>query len=308
MDHLVDMSDRIEVHSSRALSDLKGAIERFSLRVRDLTEQSGLLAEAARRHCRSLENEAREQVRMAQQACRDASDEDASSAEAELETAKEHLIAIRRTISRVDGALGRLRRRGAAASEAAGRWGLQGTAYLDRKISELGSYYAVSLESADGPQPANPAEKDASSSHAGTPMGPPSMEELDQCILPLGWKWIALDEIDSTLLEGETLEFKDDARQQLIDRFDRLRRDVLPDIDRNYGSTAERLRRDDLRHGIHDTSGKLGAFETFFSLKEPIHLQRRAGATHYSADDGRHRIEIARQLRWPAVPAKVIDA
>lgn len=301
------MSGRIEVRSAHALSALKSAFERISLRIRELGSESNDVILALRQRCRHLKDAAREEVREAQRELADADESGRHRAQAGLDAAEARLQAAQRAIDRVEQAVARLRRQAANTTEASGRWGSGGAAYLGRKMGELKDYYSLNLDAPGTASSSTPQGTSGTPSKASTGAPPPTMEELQQRPLPRGWKWVRLEEIDDRLVEGTTLTFKGDSRQKLADLFDRLRHDVLPELDLNWGFVADRLRRDDMRAGIHDSSGKLGAFEAFFSPGSSIHLQRRAGEELYTIDDGRHRVEMAHQKDWPAVPAKAAD-
>lgn len=302
------MSDGIEVHSTHALSDLKSAMEQVAMRVRNATAESGLIVSSLERRFDAVEDRAVQRLRTARRAQAAASEDDERSAEADVEEAEGHLRDVRRAIGEAGRAFARLQRCEAAASAAAIHSGQAGAAYLGRKIAELGDYNAVTLGSVytDRPDASHlgQASPPAAASQADRP---PSKEELEGCVLPIGWKWIALDDIDTSLAPGESLTFEGDSRRQLESRFAQLWRDILPNVDRNRGAAADLFTADDQKRGIFDGSGKVGAFEAFFSTGAPIHLQRGRGASRYSIDNGRHRIDVARSLGWPAVPARTSE-
>lgn len=302
------------IHASpRALGNLKDAVERFSTQIRSLACESIDIAAGIERHVESLEEEARDNVLEALAALSGARGEDRAGAISDLEDARDRVRTVRRALNNAERAFSKLRRAAESAREVVDHGGNIAIAHLQLKISQLADYSAGNLDGAAASPagfPSSPggfaAEPERVSPHA-TSRQAPDLVELQKAILPVGWKWVALSEIDMTRVQGETLAISDETRQELTERFDRLRRDVLPLLDRNRSAAADRLREHDIRNGIHDASGGLGAFETFFSTSSPIHLQRAAGVAQYTIDDGRHRIEIARFLGWPAVPARTTD-
>ncbi|MCX7365322.1 MAG: hypothetical protein NTV97_26300 [Alphaproteobacteria bacterium] len=293
--------------SPPAVVALKEAIEKFARQVRGLADEAIEVGQQLERDAEADEEEASDDVRRARRALSTAADDDRAGAISDLANAVEDLRDTRQALTAARRTRATLRRAAERAQAAVARQGVAGPLYLERKLSELAGYIAAGV--GEWPQVAatHPlaVARDAEAAPARL-TDSPALEELEKFPLPAGWKWVRLIDIDTTRLDGETLMLDDETRDGLTRRFDRLRRDVLPLLDRNRAASADRVREADDRRATGDT-GALDAFETFFSRISPIHLQRAAGSRRYTIDDGRHRIDVARALGWPAVPARALD-
>jgi hypothetical protein len=186
--------------------------------------------------------------------------------------------------------------------------GRKAAEYLAGKIDDLRAYQYSTLGGTGAVAAAATAAGVRGGKRAASPsptakLAPPTYEELKAHPLPLGWHWVRVEDIETTLRSHEALKWGDGQREWLTGAYRRLLTDVMPMVDRNRDASHDRITRDDHARGIFDTSGKLGVFDTFFQTGEPIHLQRGPNGL-WVPDGGRHRIDTARQLGWPAVPAQ----
>jgi hypothetical protein len=120
--------------------------------------------------------------------------------------------------------------------------------------------------------------------------------------LPRGFVWVPIDEIRSReLLELPTrAEFRNIAYDEVVRGFETLRRSVLPAI-RPGGGIDPSL---EAGWGAADLAADPhNIFQGFFG-SEQIHLSRRAGMK-YGIVNGRHRIRVALDLGWTAIPASI---
>jgi hypothetical protein len=297
------MADRIEILDTNALSDLRGELERFIARVRSAASGSQTATALVMRRFATIIDDHRRRVATARVAAAAADDDDWESAESELKEAEERLRAAQGAIDDACRTFARLQRSAAAADQAMASAGSTAAEYLGVKIGQLRALRNLTPEQFGPALPATPDEARAGrSKRAGA--AAPDWDELQAFRLPIGWHWVRLDEIDTGLRPGETLDFAPGQREGLIDCYRRLLVDILPMLDRNRDAAHDRFARDDLANGIHDQSGKRGAFDAFFQTGEPIHLQRDSARGLWVADSGRHRIEVARSLGWSAVPAQ----
>lgn len=297
------MADRINIQDPRVLVELKDELERCTARARIVIGDSETAMALLKRRFDAVEDRCLQRLNAARRMAASADEDDDGAAQAAVEEAEAQLRASRRAIDNAVSALARMQRAASTAGTAANQFGRRGVEYLATKIGELRAYTFLTPGRAVAAAAAAASGGGVSPASAAATLEPPTYEQLKAFPLPLGWRWVKLDEIDSTLQLGDRLDFKDGQRDWLISAYQRLLSDVLPMIDRNHGAARDRVVRDDYARGIYDTSGKSGCFDTFFQTGEPIHLQRgRHGL--WVIDGGRHRIEIARQLGWPAVPAR----
>lgn len=127
---------------------------------------------------------------------------------------------------------------------------------------------------------------------------------FEKYLLPKGFIWVNLDFIDSNeLLEGFN-------QQKFLvinneDWFNKLRNVVLPALNEQPLRGKDYFHRIDQKLGLSYPNGYQKIYERFFG-DEHITLSKTPGAPYYSVTNGIHRIFIAKQLRWRAIPAKVI--
>lgn len=173
-------------------------------------------------------------------------------------------------------------------------------AYLRRKISELEDYLAVPVPAA--PEAAPPAAGVLTTA-GGEIMAPaPSFAELTGFSLPPGFYWVPLAEIDQSDLPGED-EFQKVSAEEMKKGFQTLREEILPALQK--GADKDYFRAQDEKQRKSSPAGALRVYEAFFGKMDPVHLSRFTDEKFYSVDNGRHRIRVAQELGWPAVPAEV---
>jgi hypothetical protein len=74
---------------------------------------------------------------------------------------------------------------------------------------------------------------------------------------------------------------------------DKHPRDAFRDLDEKSGVTYE--------------NGLLRIYEAFFGQQDYIYLERPRGSSSFSITNGRHRVKVAQDLGWDAIPARVKD-
>lgn len=181
-------------------------------------------------------------------------------------------------------------------------------AFLQDRIAELEKYLAIKVDS---------GVTGSSFSFEGPGILPNALGALEQTIssgfesitesiLPPGFTWVPLSSIGAE--EMANLPSDDDypkvPKAEMQRGFEVLRRDVLPAIqmgvaDRDY------FTRLDQEAGREYECGALRVYEAFFG-DEPITLDRKLNGVEYGITSGGHRIKVAREQGWPAVPAKLI--
>ncbi|MFO0963753.1 MAG: hypothetical protein U0625_12745 [Phycisphaerales bacterium] len=126
--------------------------------------------------------------------------------------------------------------------------------------------------------------------------------------LPSGFRWVLLSEVDMTevnrirpdkdFLKGVSYE---DMRRGL----QRFKAEVLPCLEAGVDGALERIqRKDGAAHG--SGTGLEHLYRVFFG-DEHIRLERFKGDKLFSVTNGRHRIRVARDSGWDAVPAQAVD-
>lgn len=182
----------------------------------------------------------------------------------------------------------------------------RGRDLLRTRTGELRAYGAVQLE---------PGESAAGGSFSGTVLptpgeaSPSNPAKLTEHRLPDGFVWVSLTEISTAGLAG--VASKDDYKKVAYDTMAtglrRLAAEILPQINAN----PDALDRDSFRHldemaGESYEEGLQRIYEAFF-CKDFVYLERRRGQEKFDITNGRHRIQVALDLGWDAIPARVKD-
>lgn len=132
---------------------------------------------------------------------------------------------------------------------------------------------------------------------------------LTDHLLPTGFRWVPLAEVSEADLDG--VSSKDSYRKVEYDKMAtglrRLVEEILPRIQSN----ADRVGSDTFR-GLDEVSGEgfenglQQVYDAFFG-KDYVYMERRRGEETFRVTNGRHRIRVAIDLGWDAVPARVKD-
>ena len=123
--------------------------------------------------------------------------------------------------------------------------------------------------------------------------------------LPSGFQWISLDSIsrDDDLRPDET--FHKVPKPDVISGFSRLKDEVLTGLRGDLSRGSDYFRELDNGRGLTYENGTQRIYEAFFG-QDCIALERGRSDGNYGITNGRHRIHVARELGWVAVPARVL--
>jgi hypothetical protein len=127
-------------------------------------------------------------------------------------------------------------------------------------------------------------------------------------LLPKGFKWVNIEEIDSTCLPSSDEDFRHHASYEVIkENYKRLILELLPMLQVDPELSIDYLRQVDMKKGI-DYSGSLeSVYDMFFSKTDPIYLTRKKGDPKYSITSGAHRIKVAADIGLCCVPAVAVE-
>ena len=136
-----------------------------------------------------------------------------------------------------------------------------------------------------------------------------AVDNLLNIPLPKGFSWVRFDEINP--LEIADLpaenEYKKVSYETMKRGFEILQAEVLPilkstgaTVNDNYFYDFDRQNNRDLADSTEEI------FKIFFGDSEPICLDRNPNQAFLNITSGRHRIRVARDLGWTAIPAKII--
>jgi hypothetical protein len=304
------MSDGVHA-SVGAIQNMEAACDRFARTVvdrlpsveRELRQVSEAL-DARRDELRREVSSLHDEISSADE------EDDTSSARSRLEDAEEELASVQRRSHRLAAAgaavTGQARRINHLATDHAVRTRefLRGTA------DDLKAYFAKTIDntssSAGAPLPKSPAmvtPKNTAEAETGKAFDPTGF------VLPTGFVWVRLNQIDRSLdrggFENADRFTKDVTREEMVRGFNALQSEILPAVAKHTTAADSFLfARLDQEAGRPHESGVQRPFDAFFG-SDHIYLERRNDTELLNVTNGRHRILIASQLGWTAVPAKV---
>jgi hypothetical protein len=180
--------------------------------------------------------------------------------------------------------------------------------FLMNKVGLLRSYQAVRLDLDGSPDtPLATARNDVT-----TPgLGLSSWEDITQVALPGGFVWVRLDEIalDEELIHvRDASDFSKVAYDEMKIGAQRFVDHVLPLVHQDKSvATSEYFAELDRKGSVPFADGMQRVFDAFLGRWSPIYLCRGSEGGKYTISNGRHRIKIASDLGWLAVPAQVKD-
>lgn len=284
-----------DVRSIEALTDLESALQRFAVRGADALAALHASCERRLKRLHERAEDARREVRRSAAALDCADEDDYDDCRRLLEQARDERDAILSWQRRVDQEYQSFRR-DAARFEAMleGSVG-RGRVVLQKKIALLQEYLAISL--VPGAVPGASAGSTASA-------GPVATEGLREFPLPPGFVWVPLADID---LEREVADVRDATDYRKVEETTmragmiRLRTEILPQLGAGTGSdhfaAIDRANARSYEHGLQRV------FDAFFGL-DHIRVSRRMPANRFGITNGRHRIKLAQELGWDAIPAR----
>jgi hypothetical protein len=184
--------------------------------------------------------------------------------------------------------------------------------FLREKIGLLHEIHAVPLE---GVTPA--AATIRASSRLKSPAentGHQATEASDGfsgCPLPRGFVWVPLGDID---LGGELRNVLSPSAFQKVPYdvmrrgLERFRAEILPQVRKNVAAaTSDYFGRQDHTAGADYEHGLQRIYDAFFGSSDYIYLVRGRDQAKFTVQSGRHRIKVALDLGWRAIPVQVKD-
>jgi len=293
LDRLDDLVTALATFASKASDALTAMSEEFLRQQRDLDER---------------EDEARGEVRHWAEALQCAEDD------AERESCAYSLSEAQERLSRIRGWQARVREESSAFAAQETRFERlldqalpKSQEFLTTRIGHLRTYGAVQLELDTGA--ATPGCVSESAPQSAGAVSSPDPEKLTDHPLPDGFVWVPLTEISKTRLAEITSE--EDYRKvpyaTMVAGLRRLAAEVLPRL-RQDPNALDR----DTFHGLDQAAGESyengleRVYEAFF-CKDYIYLERPRDQETFEIANGRHRIRVAQDLGWEAIPARIKD-
>lgn len=301
------MSEGAANVQSAAIADLDTALGRFA---QASLERMRAAETAIRRAAEQLEDrrsELRREVRQLSDEITNADeDEDTSSTRHRLEEAEEALAKIRQCQRNVEASVERYRRASRKLEELSTGITVEARAYLRSVREDLADYFALQKDGASGPNGVSDQSIDARLATEAAP----DVFDPTLFVLPPGHQWVSIDEIDTVreLADVRSREAYEKVSYDEMRRgFDILRQEILPAISGStHGASSEPFARRDLADGVSYSQGRQRVFDAFFGT-DAIYLSRGRDEDLFSVTNGRHRIKVAMDAGWTAVPVRVKD-
>jgi len=178
---------------------------------------------------------------------------------------------------------------------------LVGLAELSRATDLIRHYHAVHFDEA---RPGSSQTVTAISANH-IPAAAPVVRSADD--LPSGFVWIPIDQIEQS--EFDTVDsFPKIAEEDMRQGLQLLKAELLPFLATFRGSSVQSaLAEEDRRAGRQPPVSLLEVYHAFFGRQDYVYLTRGRHDTHFRVTNGRHRIKVAKELGWAAIPGQLKD-
>ena len=291
--------------SYEAIANLEISVGRFGQATLEKLKRSRT---AVRRICDQLDvkqAELRQEISSLRSAISAADeDEDTSSEERRLEEAETELHEVRRWRRTIDDCAVRFTREARRVEDLCTATTAETRTYLRGLLRDLSAYFAFQNNAIGG--------QTAIGTRTASEVHNANAEVFDPTVfsLPPGYNWVPISEIDTAgeLAELQSAEaFEKVPYGEMRRGFDALAKEILPAISNNTNpATPDLFASRDSMAGVTYEHGLQRVYEAFFG-DDPIYLSRR-GSGKFSVTNGRHRIKVAVDVGWSAVPAKTRDS
>jgi hypothetical protein len=297
--------DRHVLANSEALVEFETAIGRFAGQSMEKARRAESEIRRVREDLEERQRGARRDVRALGERIADADkDDDCTVLERERERATEELSFVRKQIRDVDAAADRFKTARVRFEELNGDTTHAARSFLRKIISDLQAYLALQKSGAGGITSSRGSDGSVSTPAAS------SLPEFNptSLVLPPGYRWMQLSEIDTDReladVQDERSFSKGVSYLEMTNGFEVLRREILPAVgDSRTPATSDTFAAWDSAAGVSYSEGKQRIYDAFFG-DDPIYVQPGGSASRHTVSSGRHRIKVAMDLRWTAVPVK----
>ncbi|MDB5073668.1 MAG: hypothetical protein JWM87_4779 [Candidatus Eremiobacteraeota bacterium] len=296
------MGDRSVQVRSESLAKLELAIGRFANRC---GERMNAADNVIRRIDDSLLTR-RRQLRRTVERLEDAiararDDEDTGALEHRLDDAQTALQTVERHQHALDDAVERYRREARNLEHVTTGTTLAARAYLRGLIDDLAAYFAVRPDGMGGARERGAPVADCDGGVRDTR----AAYDPTAFALPDGFRWVRIMEIDISELAGirDASAFAKTPYAEMRRGFNVLRCEVLPRMnDAQNPARDDDFARHDAASGTPYEHGLQRVYEAFFGA-DAIRLERADDGVPFGVTNGRHRIKVAIDAGWDAVPA-----
>lgn len=286
-----------DVRAVGALGELDGALQRFSVNAAEAVAEIRAHYERARTRLDERADDAARTVRRCAAMLDNADADDAEHWQNALEQASEQRDELSRWRRRVEEAYDLFRRDAAHFDGMLHETLRRGRGVLRTKIDLLNDYLAMQLDgsgSTDGPS----VDAFGKGWQGRT---------LVMYPLPPGFRWVPLSQIELRQEPSDVqsaTEFRKTDKETMQLGFVHLQSEILPCLSDVNAHTSEYFAHIDSQNDNDYEHGLQRIFDAFFGL-DHVHLGHATSPGMFDVINGRHRIRIAHELGWVAIPAKV---
>lgn len=297
--------DGTMIVSPEALANLKESLERYrsraSVAIREVSQElSGRL-----KRLEEARDDAKREVYRYERELSSCDDDDGTSAQAALDVAEERLRRVDYWVEQVAAALPPMKRANQAAVAILGNRVPRAVSFLTEKIARFAEYANVMIS--DGG--ATGGRLGTASLSAAVETGVAGVPLMTQgaplALLPKGFQWVNLDSISHTDDLRAEEAFHKVSKQEVLSGFSLLKDEVLPSLREDTARDSDYFGNLDRGNNRRYEYGTQRIFDAFFG-RDCITLDKGRNDGKYGVTNGRHRILVARELGWTAIPARVL--
>lgn len=293
---------------TEALIRLEGALGRFGRAALDVVNQVRTILKQASETVHDRIESLEQQISSLEEQL-DSADEgdDVEHLHRRLQEAAEALSRAQRRRRDLELSEARFMREAKRMTELATRRTAEARRHLKGLLTDLASYFALQNTNADrggGTRGIGVGVEASLATHC---------ERFDPrpFVLPHGFHWVLISEIATTRelvdIRAEDSFTKGISYEEMLRGFGTLRHRILPMMTNpNALPTSQTFAACDVAAGHEYGSGLQRVYDAFFG-SDPIHLDRGKNDTLFSITSGRHRIRVALDAGWYAVPASTSD-
>jgi hypothetical protein len=302
------MAGSAAVFSIEALEILNRALKRFASRTEEYLES---VAPEIERGIEILEERRQQWARILlswqeEYDSADPEEDDLDYIACKIEEAEEHLSRLETWQSRVEESQQKFLNRASQLGEFASTQAVEAQTFLSEKIDLIRKYHSIPVGSgAAGSASSSVGSSQISSKIAGSQLA----NELMALPLPDGFRWINLDEISSEAMSELPTEsdFRKVEYNEVVRGFNVLKDEILPLLQQTpQNANSDYFGEQDRNRGFDESNGARRVFDAFFG-SDPIYLERASREGKFNITNGRHRIRVAQDLGFNAIPAKIAE-
>lgn len=295
--------------NTEAIAELETALGRFADQARESSHRADTEVSRIRETLEERRGDLRREIRALSDRIANADeDDDTAAMERRLERATDALERVRRSQQDVDAAADRFKTARLRFEQLNGETSQRARSFLRKTVIDLQAYLALHKDGQGGITAPGTEGGSAPAAPASVTQG----FDPTTFSLPPGFRWFAIARINTAQelagVSDESSFVKGVSYHEMALGYEALRRDILPAIgDLANPAGNDTFAEQDRSAGVPYELGKQRIYEAFFSQSDPIHIEPAGPGELYTVASGRHRIKVAMDLGWTAIPVRSAD-